>query len=197
MHCNDRLVWGPISPSYFLLLPSISLEWNSLPWLVALLWIDLGHTVLLSLRNSAISLQILQGFYWGNHSPKIFSCSFRHCCHKGLKSSVWTAGWSVRTTEEQCFHMCLWMQLYGPKETSWTYFLGKCYMCNPSAFRKEGWISLQGCKMVLSEPRVHRRWMQDTRPTSFRAGATSYFFVVCLQCRHDTARTWMGKGAWG
>lgn len=33
-------VWGPISPSYFLLLPSISLEWNTLPWLVALLWID-------------------------------------------------------------------------------------------------------------------------------------------------------------
>lgn len=90
-----------------------------------------------------------------------------------------------------------WLQLYGPKEISLTFLGGKLCMSNPSALRKEGWISLQGCKIMFSEPRAHGRWKQDIRPTSFRAGTTSsHFFEVCPHCRHDTAKTWMGKRAW-
>lgn len=199
MHFNDRSVsvWGFISPSFFLLLPS-SLEWNSLPWLVVLLlWIDLRRVLqfCFPLGTQPSAYRSYKGFSEVIIPIKSFPAVSETFDVRDLNhlSELQVGLWEENYRGARFSHVSL-LQLYGPKEISWTYFLGGNYVCLIQVL----WISLQGCKMMLSEPRAHGRWKQDVRPTSFRAGATSsHFFEVCPHCSHDTARTWMGKRAWG
>jgi len=224
--CNNRFisVQDSLSPSCFPLLPSTSFQWSSLPWQIALLLCsDLRGAIqeyCLPWRSQPLNCWAYKSF------TEIIVCfnSFRGVAgtidRRDLdRLSEQQAGLSVRrelwrSSVLLCFFGCGYMNAalwYGPESNeislcqafhfiSQTYFGENCCMAVPVAWRREVWIlgqSLQGIKMMFSEPRAQRRWNQEMSLTSLRAGAIySHFFWVCLLCRHDIARAQMWKGAW-